>query len=461
MGALKEDMALRIFQQIIEGLDYCHKHFVCHRDLKPENILLDAQYNIKIADFGMSGIRCAASLFETSCGSPHYASPEVVQGITYDGEKADIWSCGVILYALVSGKLPFDNENIRVLLGKVKSGVYTMPPFLHKDVQDLISRMLVVDPAKRISMDEIRSHPWYTSRDVRSEETKRIEKSDVVADLEQVDEDIIRSLIAFGFGDEDSIKQQITSSDVNWTKTFYQLYEDRKNEPRAVEWRRKKLARAKSDSGMRKAAISKPAISHSSARFGEGVKPSQHTKEEAPKKKRLTRRLSYNANTNSFLSRRTSADESKEMERTPSKQFERIRLQPQKETSHKSEHRKSWLPNWFGGVSDSNLKKVKKKNLGDGIESHKPIGELTLELEETLEALGATYSFASKRDRIKGQIVKDSKTIKFAIVLLKVTDDEGKKEEGPTTYWITFSRRSGDRNHYNDLCQNIKNLLDV
>ena len=167
--------------------------------------------------------------------SPHYASPEVVQGITYDGEKADIWSCGVILYALVSGKLPFDNENIRVLLGKVKSGVYTMPPFLHKDVQDLISRMLVVDPAKRISMDEIRSHPWYTSRDVRTEETKRIEKvgtvmpfpvlwltvyslclglqSDVVADLEQVDEDIIRSLIAFGFGDEDSIKQQITSSE--------------------------------------------------------------------------------------------------------------------------------------------------------------------------------------------------------------------------------------------------------
>jgi len=253
---------------------------------------------------------------------------------------------------------------------------------------------------------------------------------------------------------------------------------------------RKKLARAKSDSGMRKAAISKPAVSHSSARFEEGAKPSSQVKGETPKKKRLTRRLSYNANTNSFLSRRTSADESKEMERTPSKQFERIRLQPQKETSHphKPEHRKSWLPNWFGGVSDSNLKKVKKKNLGDGIESHKPIGELTLELEETLEALGATYSFASKRDRIKGQITKgiylfinyrtfmifyndltrcgniklvDSKTIKFAIVMLKVTDDEGKKEDGPASYWITFSRRSGDRAQYNDLCQNIKNLLDV
>lgn len=95
--------------------------------------------------------------------SPHYASPEVVQGITYDGEKADIWSCGVILYALVSGKLPFDNENIRVLLGKVKTGVFTMPAFLPKDVQDLIAKMLVVDPKKRISMEGIRNHPWYNS----------------------------------------------------------------------------------------------------------------------------------------------------------------------------------------------------------------------------------------------------------------------------------------------------------
>lgn len=115
-------------------------------------------------------------LFSMLKRSPHYASPEVVQGITYDGEKADIWSCGVILFALVSGKLPFDNENIRILLGKVKTGVFTMPAFLPKDVQDLISKMLVVDPKKRITMDGIRNHPWYTSSPPDTEPSELLEK---------------------------------------------------------------------------------------------------------------------------------------------------------------------------------------------------------------------------------------------------------------------------------------------
>ena len=95
--------------------------------------------------------------------SPHYASPEVVQGISYNGMKADIWSCGVILFALVTGKLPFDDENIRRLLSKVKSGVFNMPGYLPLDLQDLIKRMLTVDPIERISIEEIKKHPWYTS----------------------------------------------------------------------------------------------------------------------------------------------------------------------------------------------------------------------------------------------------------------------------------------------------------
>ena len=96
--------------------------------------------------------------------SPHYASPEVVQGIHYDGMKADIWSCGVILFALVTGKLPFDDENIRRLLSKVKSGVFSMPVYLPNDLQDLIKRMLTVDPLERISIEEIKEHPWYINQ---------------------------------------------------------------------------------------------------------------------------------------------------------------------------------------------------------------------------------------------------------------------------------------------------------
>lgn len=99
--------------------------------------------------------------------SPHYASPEVVEGSDYNGMKADIWSCGVILYALVSGKLPFDDKDIRRLLAKVKLGTYTMHPVIPKDIQDLISKLLVVNPNERATIQEIKAHPWYQSRQTR------------------------------------------------------------------------------------------------------------------------------------------------------------------------------------------------------------------------------------------------------------------------------------------------------
>jgi BR serine/threonine kinase len=127
-GSLEPAEALYFFRQIIYAVRFCHMHYmICHRDLKPENLLLDEHSRIKIADFGMAALMPAGSLLETSCGSPHYAAPEVIIGKKYDGFLADIWSCGVILYALLTGRLPFDDDNIRRLLGKVKSGIFSMP----------------------------------------------------------------------------------------------------------------------------------------------------------------------------------------------------------------------------------------------------------------------------------------------------------------------------------------------
>jgi serine/threonine protein kinase len=123
-GRLSESEALAFFQQIIFGVEFCHRHLVCHRDLKPENLLLDKEMNVKIADFGMASLQGPGRMLETSCGSPHYASPEIIKGIKYNGPGADVWSCGVILYALLTGNLPFDDENIRKLLTKVKAGMY-------------------------------------------------------------------------------------------------------------------------------------------------------------------------------------------------------------------------------------------------------------------------------------------------------------------------------------------------
>ncbi|CCO29331.1 hypothetical protein BN14_03340 [Rhizoctonia solani AG-1 IB] len=150
-GRLPESEALFYFKQIIYGLDYCHRFNISHRDLKPENILLDKNMNVKIADFGMAALEVANGMLETSCGSPHYASPEIVAGQAYHGASSDIWSCGVVLFALLTSRLPFDHPDIRVLLKKVKVGKYEMHEDISPLARDLLRRMLVVDPERRIT----------------------------------------------------------------------------------------------------------------------------------------------------------------------------------------------------------------------------------------------------------------------------------------------------------------------
>lgn len=158
-GPLEEVEAVRYFRQIVQGAAYCHLFGICHRDLKPENLLLDAEYNVKLADFGMAALETGDRLLETSCGLPHYAAPEIVSGLAYHGAALDVWLCGVILFALLTGRLPFDDENIRSLLLKVQSGNFEMPPELSKEALHLILQCLTVDPERRIRTQEILDHP--------------------------------------------------------------------------------------------------------------------------------------------------------------------------------------------------------------------------------------------------------------------------------------------------------------
>ena len=159
-GKLTEREAVHYFKQIIEGVSYCHSFNICHRDLKPENLLLDKKAkSIKIADFGMAALELPNKLLETSCGSPHYASPEIVMGKSYHGAPSDVWSCGIILFALLTGHLPFNDNNIKKLLLKVQSGRFQMPHNISPEAKNLISRILVVDPSKRIQTTDILSHP--------------------------------------------------------------------------------------------------------------------------------------------------------------------------------------------------------------------------------------------------------------------------------------------------------------
>ena len=137
---------------------------VVHRDLKPENILLSHDNSVKLADFGLSNMMKDGQFLKTSCGSPNYAAPEVISGQLYAGPEVDVWSCGVILYAILCGSLPFDDENIRNLFRKIKNGNYNVPSFLSDGAADLIRRMLIVDPVKRIKISDIRQHTWFRTK---------------------------------------------------------------------------------------------------------------------------------------------------------------------------------------------------------------------------------------------------------------------------------------------------------
>ncbi|XP_029300448.1 5'-AMP-activated protein kinase catalytic subunit alpha-1 [Cottoperca gobio] len=160
-GKLDEKESRRLFQQIISAVDYCHRHMVVHRDLKPENVLLDAHMNAKIADFGLSNMMSDGEFLRTSCGSPNYAAPEVISGRLYAGPEVDIWSSGVILYALLCGTLPFDDDHVPTLFKKICDGIFFTPQYLNPSVISLLKHMLQVDPMKRATIKEIREDEWF------------------------------------------------------------------------------------------------------------------------------------------------------------------------------------------------------------------------------------------------------------------------------------------------------------
>jgi len=221
-GRVHESDACNLFRQIISAVEQVHKMNVVHRDLKPENLLLDMHKNIKLVDFGLSNVFAEGQLLSTACGSPCYAAPEMIAGQPYVPENCDVWSCGVILFALVCGHLPFEDQNTAALYRQIMKAEFQTPRFISPEVRELIHAIFTVDPEKRITIPGIRQHPWYLKypQVASACETRALD--------EEIQEDVLEELVSLGFSRSNARKSLKEREHNHVTASYYLLLEKKR-----------------------------------------------------------------------------------------------------------------------------------------------------------------------------------------------------------------------------------------
>lgn len=208
-GRLKEDAARKYFQQLIAAVDFCHSRGVYHRDLKPENLLLDEHGNLKVSDFGLSALfesRGQDGLLHTTCGTPAYVAPEVINKRGYDGEKADVWSCGVILFVLLAGYLPFHDSNLMEMYRKISKGEFKCPQWFPPEVKKLLSKILDPNPSTRMTLSKLMDNSWFK---------KGFKQIEVPKDTQYEEENTPRSILDIEITEIDSNSDATTSTSTN------------------------------------------------------------------------------------------------------------------------------------------------------------------------------------------------------------------------------------------------------
>ncbi len=227
---LSENQSCIFFRQLISTVEYLNKLNIAHRDIKPENILLDSEKkNIKLIDFGLSNFTLKNEKLKSSCGSPCYASPEMISGKPYNGIITDIWSCGIVLYCMLVGALPFDDEDIHVLYQQIREGKFYLPSTLSNEAIDLLKKLLIVEPDKRISISDIKKHPWFNIDKCILYEGIVLSEKKISVDINCVS--VVKNKYFKDEKDvsEDDISNMIKSNLCNkYTSTYY-LYRKSKN----------------------------------------------------------------------------------------------------------------------------------------------------------------------------------------------------------------------------------------
>ncbi|CAK59336.1 unnamed protein product (macronuclear) [Paramecium tetraurelia] len=215
---LRDAEAAKLFGQLIQGIEYMHKLRIVHRDLKPENLMLENKQRVKIIDFGLSNLYANDELLKTACGSPCYAAPEMIAGKKYNGLNSDIWSAGVILFAMLAGHLPFEEANTNLLYKKILAGEYKCPNTISLPAKNLIAGILQTDPLKRYTITDIRRHPWMTNN------YKAPLQMGIIVGLHKIplDFDILKQLVKMGYA-QDYIEKCVEGNRHNQVTTIYYL----------------------------------------------------------------------------------------------------------------------------------------------------------------------------------------------------------------------------------------------
>lgn len=191
---LSENESRRYFQQLIDAVAHCHKKGVYHRDLKPENLLLDAYGNLKVSDFGLSALtKQGDELLHTTCGTPNYVAPEVLSNQGYDGAAADVWSCGIILYVLMAGYLPFEEADLPTLFRRISAAEFACPVWFSAGAKTFIHKILDPNPKTRVKIEEIRKDPWFRKNysPVKLREDEKVNLDDVKAVFDDIEDQYV------------------------------------------------------------------------------------------------------------------------------------------------------------------------------------------------------------------------------------------------------------------------------